>query len=83
MDITQASIFLAGSILTGLGFIMVGIVILVLNNLFSKFWKPVKFFTPDSFTMFGGEHGPRFIDQPIVDEPKMDKKDLIKQDKVL
>ena len=42
MDMDQSAVFLAGSILTGLGFICVAISILVINNLCSKYWKPVK-----------------------------------------
>jgi len=38
----QAAVFLAGSILTMLGFIVVVIGILIINNLFSKYWKPVQ-----------------------------------------
>ena len=42
MDMDQASVFLAGSILTGLGFIVIAIAVLVINNLCAKYWKPVK-----------------------------------------
>jgi hypothetical protein len=45
MDMTQAAVFLSGSILTMLGFIVVIIGIIVINNLLHKYWKPVKFFT--------------------------------------
>jgi hypothetical protein len=50
MDMDQAAVFLAGSILTALGFIVVVISIVIINNIFAKFWKPVKLFTPDSWT---------------------------------
>ena len=42
MDRDQASVFLAGSILTCLGFVVITIAILTVNNLIAKFWKPVK-----------------------------------------
>jgi hypothetical protein len=42
MDMDQAAVFLAGSILTCLGFIIVVMAILVINNLCSKYWKPIK-----------------------------------------
>jgi hypothetical protein len=42
MDIDQASVFLAGSILTCLGFVVITIAILTVNNLVAKFWKPIK-----------------------------------------
>jgi hypothetical protein len=42
MDMDTAAVFLAASILMGLGFIAIGITVLVVNNLFSKYWKPVQ-----------------------------------------
>lgn len=38
----QAAVFLAGSILTMMGFVVVTIGIIVINNLIAKYWKPVK-----------------------------------------
>lgn len=52
MDVDVASRILAGSILTGLSFVVFVITIVVINNIFSKYWKPVKLFTPDSWTAF-------------------------------
>ena len=63
MDLDTASTFLLGSIGYGLGFILWIGVIIVVNNLLSKYWKPVKMFTYDSW----------FVNPPIVDklvEPK-------------
>jgi hypothetical protein len=37
----QAAVFLAGSILTMLEFIIVVAGIIVINNLFSNYWKPI------------------------------------------
>ena len=42
---TQAAVFLSGSILTMLGFVVVVIGIIAINNLLHKYWKPVKLFT--------------------------------------
>jgi len=42
MDMDQAAVFLAGSILTMLGFIVVVIGIVVINNIFAKYWKPIQ-----------------------------------------
>jgi hypothetical protein len=42
MDMDQASVFLAGSILTCMGFVVIAIAILVVNNLCAKYWKPIK-----------------------------------------
>ena len=41
MDMDQAAVFLAGSILTMLGFIVVVAGIIAINNLIHKYWKPV------------------------------------------
>jgi hypothetical protein len=49
MDMDQAAVFLAGSILTMLGFIVVIGGVIVINNLIHKYWKPVRVFTPDSW----------------------------------
>ena len=42
MTMDQAATFLAGSILTGIGFIVVIATILAINNLLHKYWKPVQ-----------------------------------------
>jgi hypothetical protein len=45
----QSAVFLAGSILTMLGFTVVIIGIVAINNIIHKFWKPVRIFTSDSW----------------------------------
>ena len=47
----QAAVFLAGSILTALGFIVVVAAIVAVNNIISKYWKPVRIFTSDSWNL--------------------------------
>ena len=47
----QAAVFLAGSILTALGFVVVIGAIIIVNNLLSKYWKPVRIFTSDSWNL--------------------------------
>ena len=44
MDMDQAAVFLAGSILTMMGFIVITIGIIVINNLLSKYWKDLGWF---------------------------------------
>ena len=39
MDMDQAAVFFAGSILTALGFLVWFLMILLINNLVSKYWK--------------------------------------------
>lgn len=41
MDITTAGIFFVGTILYGMGIIILAAVLVIINNLFSKFWKPI------------------------------------------
>lgn len=40
----QAAVFLAGSILTMIGFIVIIASVVVINNIIHKYWKPVQFF---------------------------------------
>ena len=51
MDMDQAAVFLAGSILTAQGFIVVVAAIVAINNLLHKYWKPVRIFTADSWNI--------------------------------
>ena len=51
MDMDQAAVFLAGSILTALGFLVVIAAVIVVNNLLHNYWKPVKIFTADSWNI--------------------------------
>ena len=41
MTVDSAATFFVASILTGFGVIIIAVIILALNNLFSKFWKPI------------------------------------------
>ena len=52
MDMDTAATVLAGSILTGLAFIVFVVTAVVINNILHKYWKPVRLFTPDSWTAF-------------------------------
>jgi hypothetical protein len=51
MDMDQAAVFLAGSILTMLGFIVVVAGVVAINNILNKYWKPVRIFTADSWNI--------------------------------
>jgi hypothetical protein len=51
MDMDQAAVWLGGSILTALGFIVLIIAVVVVNNIIYKFWKPVRIFTSDSWNL--------------------------------
>ena len=56
MDMDQAAVFLAGSILTVLGFIVVIGGFVVVNNILHKYWKPVRIFTSDSWAVVNPPH---------------------------
>jgi hypothetical protein len=51
MDMDQAAVWLAGSILTMLGMVVVVAGVIVINNLIHKYWKPVRIFTSDSWNL--------------------------------
>jgi len=51
MDMDQAAVWLGGSILTALGFVVLIIAVVVVNNIIHKFWKPVRIFTSDSWNL--------------------------------
>jgi len=74
MDMDQAAVFLAGSVLTALGFIVVVIGLVVINNIIARYWKPIKIFTEGSWTSLGGPA--RFAEPPEVEktqEPTLKK----------
>jgi hypothetical protein len=73
MDMDQAAVFLAGSILTMLGFVVVIAGVIVINNLIHEFWKPVKLWRFE-------EHPSRFASQEELNRiaPVLDKKDSTK-----
>ena len=74
MDMDQAAVFLAGSILTALGFVVIIGAMVVVNNLLHKYWKPVKVFTDDSFMPFKHSDNTRFATQEELEKiaPHMD-----------
>ena len=47
----QAAVWLGGSILTMLGFVVVIVGLVIVNNILHAFWKPVRIFTADSFNI--------------------------------
>ena len=73
MDMDQAAVWLGGSILVMLGFVVVVIGCVVINNIIHKYWKPISLFTPDSWRGF---HPPaRYIHQEELDRivPEFEK----------
>ena len=72
MDMDQAAVFLAGSVLIMMGFVVIIVGAVVVNNILHKYWKPVRIFTSDSWNL---GHGPaRFAEPHELDklnEPKL------------
>jgi hypothetical protein len=68
MNLDQAAIFFTGSILTMLGFIVIVIGIVVINNILHKYWKPVKFLYYEAAPI------PRFIEEDNTAAIKKGKK---------
>ena len=65
MDMDQASVFLAGSILTGLGFIVIVATAVVINNIIHKYWKS-----------FGWNLLPMYMqkEEQVFEDPKLEPK---------
>jgi hypothetical protein len=63
MNLDQAAIFFTGSILTMLGFVVIVIGVVAINNILHRYWRPVKFLYYDSYP-------PRFINEEDTKEPK-------------
>ena len=66
MNMDQAAVFLAASILTALGFIVFVISAVVVNNIIHKFWKQIKW----SHYL---ELPPKFIDEEDLKKDKEPK----------
>ena len=73
MDMDQAAVFLAGSILTALGFVVFVIAVVVVNNIIHRWWKPLgwNFGWMAAPTRFAT---PEELEQPPKIEPVIDNK---------
>lgn len=73
MDMDQAAVFLAGSILTALGFVVFVIAIVIVNNIIHRWWKPLgwTFGWIAPSTRFAT---PEELEQALKIEPVVDKK---------
>jgi hypothetical protein len=61
MDLDNAAAFMLGTIGYGVGFLVMVVVVVVTNNIVSKYWKPIQIFTSDSWNInppvrFAEEH---------------------------
>lgn len=71
MEINGAVVFLVGALLVSFGLLVIGLLILALNNLFSKFWKPVRWtiYNPIEYKFIDSktlkEVEVQFVDDPV------------------
>lgn len=71
MDMDQAAVFLAGSILTMLGMVVVVVGIVIVNNIIHKYWKPLGWFK--SWGLAFDHTPPRFVEPHELDKSKEPK----------
>jgi hypothetical protein len=71
MDMDQAAVFLAGSVLTMMGFIVIVIGIVVVNNIIHRYWKPLGWFKSWGLTF--EHHDARFAEPHELDKSKEPK----------
>ena len=75
MDMDQAAVFLAGSVLTMIGFVVVVIGVVVINNIIHKYWKPLGWFKSLGLTL--DQPPARFAEPGELDksqDPPLNKK---------
>jgi hypothetical protein len=65
---------LAGSILVGLGFVVVVVTLLVINNLFSKYWKPFEWGLMPTYRFTDTAHELDKSKEPVIQESKVNGK---------
>jgi len=65
VNMDSAAIFMAGSILVTLGFLVIVIGIITVNNLIDKYWKPVR--------LFKYEYHPVYFEQDKDNKEIVDK----------
>jgi hypothetical protein len=63
MDLDSYLTFTIASLLISIGVLFLSATLIILNNVFHKFWKPVKLFTPDSWKGF---HPPLYVQEPVM-----------------
>jgi hypothetical protein len=71
MDVDNAAYFLASTILFAVGMIVLCLALILLNNIFAKFWKPVKLTMLEPIF----NHEGRFVQESKID-PTVDVKNL-------
>lgn len=62
MDMNNAATWLAGMILITIGIVVLVAGATLINNIIHRYWKPVRVFTTDSWTLFGFQSAEHYID---------------------
>lgn len=71
MDMDQAAVFLAGSVLTMMAFVVIVIGVVVINNIIHRYWKDLGWFRNWGLTF---DHPPsRFVEPHELDKSKEPK----------
>ena len=72
MDIDSSAQFLVSAVLMGLGFCVIVIALVFINNVFHKYWKPVTIWVP---SYMAEPRPPRFATDEEMNKiaPSMDK----------
>ena len=79
MDMDSAAYFLSGSILTMLGFIIIAMGIVAINNIFAYYWQPVKFFLYNNYNpTFVTEEEYKKTIEPTMEPAKTTKSNTAK-----
>ena len=73
MDLDNAAAFMLGTVGYGIGVIVLVAVVVIINNIISKYWKPIRIFTADSWSI---NPPVRFVTQDELDKvpPTFDDK---------
>ena len=61
MDMDNAATWFAGMILITLGVVVIVAGATLINNIIHKYWKPVRVFTTDSWTLFGSQGAEHYV----------------------
>jgi len=76
MDIQTAGNFLGAALLFGTGFAFIGIVIVFLNNIIHRFWKPLGWFKFLNFTdekQYPKPIAAKDMKEPVLDETMLER----------
>jgi hypothetical protein len=72
-EVIAAANFVTGALLFSMGLIVIVGAILVINNLFSKYWKPVKVFTYIAAKISAEDAAFMEANRPIENKPVLPK----------